>query len=287
VEDFESWLGRPLEVVIDFSARDTWEEITDPGYMLREWEGSGLRPVYGVAMLPRSDQAATIGEGANGAYDDHFRRLAQKLVDAEQGDAILRLGWEFNLEGSRWATDEEQQFVQYWRRIVQAMRSVDGHELSFDWNVNNGDGNRYDAVAYYPGDDVVDFVGVDVYDQSGRPGTYPYPEQCDDVCRQERQQRAWEEQIYGGERGLRFWSEFARDKGKQLSLPEWGLWSRPDGTGGGNNPFYLERMHDFISDPANNVAYHAYFDVDGEDGQHTLREAFPAAGQVYRYLFGG
>ena len=24
-----------------------------------------------------------------------------------------------------------------------------------------------------------------------------------------------------------------------------------------------------------------------EDGQHTLREAFPAAGQVFRYLWGG
>jgi hypothetical protein len=271
---------------VDFSARDTWEQISRPRYMLEEWAGSGLRPVYGVALLPEADDGATMQAGAAGEYDEHFRTLARELVQAGQADAVLRLGWEFNLEGSRWATPDDRAFVGYWRRVVAAMRSVEGQRLSFDWNVNNGSGNLYDAVLYYPGDDVVDYVGVDVYDQSGRPGTYPYPPGCDDACRQERQLAAWTQQIHGGDRGLAFWREFARSRDKPLSLPEWGLWARTDGTGGGDNPFFLERMHEFISDPDNRVAYHAYFDVDGTEGQHRLRGPFPRAGQLFAFLWG-
>ena len=43
--------------------------------------------------------------------------------------------------------------------------------------------------------------------------------------------------------------------GKQLSIPEWGVWGRADGHGGGDNPFYIAKMHEFMTDPANRVAY--------------------------------
>ena len=51
-----------------------------------------------------------------------------------------------------------------------------------------------------------------------------------------------------------------------MTLPEWGLWQREDGHGGGDNPFFIEKMHAFITDPANNIAYQGYFDVDTDDG---------------------
>ena len=161
-----------------------------------------------------------------------------------------------------------------------------GQRFGLDWNVNNGDGNPYDAADYYPGDDVVDVVGVDVYDVSGAPGTYPYPSACDDACRQERQTRAWNRHIYGGERGLAYWSRFAAAHGKPLSLPEWGLWDRPDGTGGGDDPMFVRRIHAFVTDPANNVLYQAYFEFDGGDGSHRLMTTFPRSGAVFRELFG-
>lgn len=285
VRQFAQWLGRPLDVVVDFSARDTWEQIAYPGYMLDTWSQEGLQPVYAVAMLPEQDGTATMQRGAAGEYDDYYRTLAGELVDADQGHAVLRVGWEFNLAGSRWATPDTESFIAYWRRIVESMRSVEGQRFRFDWNVNNGDGNRYDALDYYPGDDVVDYIGVDVYDQSGRDGTYPYPVDCDDLCRHERQRAAWDRQIHGGERGLGFWRDFAVARAKPMSLPEWGLWARPDGTGGGDNPFFIERMHEFITDPDNGVAYHAYFEYDGADGEHTLREAFPRSGELFRWLW--
>ena len=48
------------------------------------------------------------------------------------------------------------------------MRSVPGAHFFFDWNVNAGYRN-IPLASYYPGDSVVDVIGIDIYD-SGMPG---------------------------------------------------------------------------------------------------------------------
>lgn len=281
---YADWLGSDLDLVVDFSSRQTWDEIADPAYMIEAWQHTGYRPVYSVGLLPTDDASATIEVGATGAYNTYYRKLARHLVKAGQEDAILRLGWEFNLESSRWATQDEDAFIGYWQQVVDTMRAVKGQEFEFDWNVNNGT-NKYDGVEYYPGDDYVDYVGVDAYDVSYAWRTYPYPDGCTGDCRTARQERAWEKSVYGGRRGLEFWADFARHRGKPMSLPEWGLWDRLDGHGGGLDTYYLEQMHAFIADPDNGVAYQAYFEFDGDDGPHTLQTAYPEAGDTFRRLF--
>ena len=69
-----------------------------------------------------------------------------------------------------------------------------------------------------------------------------------------------------------------------MSLPEWGLWQRTDGHGGGEDPNYIRRMAAFMADPANHVAYQSYFEYDGPDGPHTLT-TFTQSGAEYRKLF--
>ena len=283
VQAFESWLGRDVDYVVDFSTRATWAEITDPAYVIEAWKGTGYRPVYSMAMLPE-DPAETMARGATGEYDHYFRELAHRLVEGEQADAVIRLGWEFNLEESRWATDDPHEFIDYYRHVVAAMRAEPGQRFEFDWNPNNGK-NKYDAVDYYPGNDVVDYIGIDAYDTGWGWHTYPYPKNCDAECRSGRQANAWNRSIYGGKRGLRFWSDFARTQGKPMSFPEWGMWERSDRHGGGDDPEYLRRMHAFIADPKNRVAYQAYFEVDGHDGPHRLMTSYPESGQVFRDLF--
>jgi hypothetical protein len=282
VKTYEKWLGRPVDYVVDFSTRDTWEQISDPQLLIDEWRGSGYRIVHGLAMLPEQDASATMAAGAQGAYDENYYSLGERLVAGGQADAILRLGWEFNLSTSRWKTDDPQVFVDYWRHVVGAMRAVPGQRFQFDWNVNNGH-NAVDAFDYYPGDDVVDYVGVDTYDVSWDSGTYPYPSDCDAACRTERQDKAWND-ILTDARGLQFWAAFAGQHGKPLTLPEWGLWSRPDGHGGGEDPAFVKRMHDFIAN--HDVAYQAYFEYTAQDGPHRLMDGFPESSEVFRELFG-
>jgi hypothetical protein len=281
---YQAWLGTKLDLIVDFSSRATWAEIADPKDMIDQWKGSGYRPVYSVGLLPGQDKTATIQIGATGQYNRYFRELAGHLVDAGEQNAIIRLGWEFNLQSSRWSTSDSTAFIAYWRQAVTTMRSVPGQKFQFTWNPNNGK-NKYDAVNYYPGDDVVNYIGVDAYDVSYAFRTYPYPGKCDQDCRSSRQRRAWNKSIYGGKRGLKFWSEFARRRGKPISLDEWGLWKRLDGHGGGDNSYYLQQMHSFIADPSNGVAYQSYFEFDGADGPHRLMTTFPGAGKTFRTLF--
>jgi hypothetical protein len=283
VKSYEAWLGRPVDYVVDFSTRDTWEQISDPRLLIDEWRGSGYRIVHGLAMLPEEDPTATMAAGARGEYDHYYYDLGTRLVAGGQADAILRLGWEFNLAASRWNTRDPQEFVDYWRHVVSAMRAVPGQRFEFDWNVNNGH-NSVDAMDFYPGDDVVDYVGVDVYDVSWQPDTYPYPADCDARCRTGRQDNAWRD-IHDGVRGLRFWAAFAGQHGKPLSLPEWGLWSRPDGHGGGENPAFIRRMHDYIE--THDIAYQAYFEYSAADGPHRLMVELQDSAPAFKDLFGG
>jgi hypothetical protein len=283
-EAYQRWFGGDLDRVVMFSDRDTWAQIADPRDMIKEWKGSRYRLVDSVALLPEKDPTASIALGATGAYDQYFATLARNLVKGRQGDAILRVGWEFNLRGSRWHSDDPQAFIAYWRHVVTAMRAVPGQHFQFDWNPNNGKA-VYDAVKYYPGNDVVDYIGIDAYDVSYAWRAYPYPSDCDAVCRTGRQTTAWDKSIYGGKRGLKFWSEFAQHKGKPMSIPEWGLWNRLDDHGGGDDPAYLKRMHDFIVDPQNDVAYQSYFEFDGADGPHKLMTTFADSGDTFRALF--
>ncbi|MBT0772242.1 hypothetical protein KIH74_25075 [Kineosporia sp. J2-2] len=286
VERFGDWLGRDVDYVIDFSMRRTWDDIAEPDYWLETWQDTGYRMVYGLAMLPEDEKLdVSLAAGAQGRYNRYFRQLAENLVAHGQGDAILRLGWEFNLGAWRWHPGDAEDFTGYWRQVVTTMRAVPGAQnLEFDWNVSNG-GSRYDSTRFYPGDDYVDYVGVDVYDISWSKGTYPYPAECDAACRLKRQKAAWNSTM-NAKFGLAFWSAFARSRGKPLTLPEWGLWDRPDGHGGGDDPYFVERMHDFITDPANNVAYQAYFEFDvGASGDHRLSQ-MTESGTIFKQLFG-
>lgn len=283
VDAYEQWLGCAVDYVVDFPSRDTWADIANPDYFLDAWEGMSRRLVLSLAMLPDVEDADHEA-GARGDYDDHFTELGRHLVARGMEDTVVRIGWEFNLKESRYYTDDAVVFRAYWRRIVEAMRSVPGQQFQFTWNPDRG---GVDPLAYYPGDAYLDHIGVDIYDATGAPGTYPYPEPCDDACRLVRQREAWSGTFYGGPRGLRFWSAFAREHDKPLALPEWGLWSRPDRTGGGPNPHFLQSMHDFISDPRNQVAYHAYFEYDGDDGEHRLMTTFSEVGDLYRRLMAG
>jgi hypothetical protein len=283
VSQFGDWLGRKVDYAVDFPPRQTWADISQPQPAIDTWKGLPYRVVYSIALLP-DDPRDTIERGATGEYDKYFADLAQRLVAAGQQTAILRLGWEFNIADSRWSTADSKAFVSYWRHVVAAFRTQPGAQFQFDWNPNNGDA-KYDAVNYYPGNDVVDYIGVDAYDVSWAADSYPYPENCDAGCRTDRQQAAWDNSIFGGARGLKFWSKFAARQGKPLTLPEWGLWQREDQHGGGDDPDYLRRISAFVADPANRVAYQAYFEFDGPDGPHRLMTSFPQAGDVFKSLF--
>lgn len=256
--------------VLDFLDPENWSKIENPSWWVRTWAASpyGARLVYSVPLLPET--GGTLAEGAAGLYNEHFRALAELLVAKGQGDVTLRLGWEFNGGWYSWrAAANPTAFVAYWQAIVTTMRSVPGAAFKFDWCPNiSKDEIAPDQV--YPGDAYVDYIGMDVYDQGWGPDW------------QEPAAR-WNK-LVNEPYGLAWQAAFASEHGKPISFPEWGLSIRPDGHGGGDDPYYIEHMYEWIS--THNVAYSIYFDRDSSSvALHTL-EHFPTASATFQTLFG-
>lgn len=232
IAELSRWLGgRELRVGHTYLPGDRWSNIEGQVDFLRPWaqwrQGAQNRMfVLNVPMLERNEAGlpdaavrALLLVGAQGGFDQHFRTLATRLVELGATDTVIVLGWEMNgiTYTHRCAPDPEA-WKTYWRRIVTAMRSVPGQQFRFDFAPNRG----LDAIPWtqcYPGDDVVDIIGMDSYDQP--PGG------------------TFDEQVTAPY-GLRHQVDFARAHNKRISYPEWGLFRN------GDNPEYMRRMLEWI-----------------------------------------
>ncbi|WP_442480784.1 glycosyl hydrolase [Streptomyces kutzneri] len=227
-----SWLGgKEIRVGHTYLPGDRWAGIEGGVSFLEDWADWRLAEddrmfVLNVPMQERNEGrvpdyqvARLIRAGAEGRFDRHFQRLAERLVELGVPDTVIVLGWEMNgvTYTHRCAPDPEN-WKLYWKRIVKTMRAVPGQEFTFDFAPNRG----ADAIGWtkcYPGDDVVDVIGMDSYDQG--PG------------------RTFDDQITQPY-GLQHQVDFAKAHGKPISYPEWGLFRR------GDNPEYVRRMLKWI-----------------------------------------
>ncbi len=280
---FEQRLSRNLARGHDYLNKSSWSAMVDVGWMANRWKNAGYanKMVFTVPMLP--DTVAKgygpLASGAAGEFNSHFRTLAQRLVSHGLGRAVLRIGPEFNGDWFRWTmnvTNGAADFAAYWREIVRTMRAVPGAHFKFDWAANAGSkwigpGQQLEAADAWPGVDYVDYVGLDVYDQSW--GAWA----ADPAAR-------WNEFV-NQHNGMAWHAAFAAAKGKPMTFPEWGLVDRPDGHGGGDNPYFLEKMHYWIA--THNVAYHLYFEDSDPNAQYAVFSGrFPAAARTFVRLFG-
>ena len=272
---FAAWRGQPLDVAVDWPARSSWDDIVNPDWLYSAWADTPYTKAFGVAPIPEDDSSATMAGCASGAYDDKWRQFGTNIQSAGLADStIIRLGWEFNGDWYKWSAKDPAEYVSCWHHIVTAARTT-APGLRWDWTVNRGTSQSLsDPRAAYPGDDYVDIVGVDSYDMW--PGA--------------RTQQAWNEQ-YGGDYGLKFWSDFAQQHGKLLSIPEWGVipGTSQQGGNGGDNAFYVQKMVEFFRSMGPNLAYESYFN---EPDPATSSSIFspnknPDAASEYRALYSG
>jgi hypothetical protein len=138
--------------------------------------------------------------------------------------------------------------------VVDSIR-VGAPDVLIDWTINPIGPPliaSYDPFLTYPGDDYVDFVGLEVFDM--------YPSARTDA--------EWEA-VCNSLTGLCSLGVFARMHGKQIGIGEWGVASC-DGDGepdtddntGGDNPFFVQKVVETFALNADIMGYDAYF----EDG---------------------
>ncbi|MGA5440493.1 glycoside hydrolase family 26 protein [Streptomyces griseoincarnatus] len=228
IEAFSDWLGgAEVRVAHTYLPGDRWSNIEGAPGFLDSWANwrkaeADRMLVLNVPMLERNEENLTDAEvrallrrGAEGEFDHHFRVLAERLVTLQVPDTVLVLGWEMNgtTYTHRCGPDPDA-WKAYWDRIVTTMRSVPGQRFRFDFTPSRG----RDAVPWtdcYPGDDTVDIIGMDAYDQ---PQGVSFDEQVNEPY------------------GLRAHVDFARLHDKPVSYPEWGLFRN------GDNADYMRRM---------------------------------------------
>jgi len=251
---------------------DGWASM-DNGGGEGGWAGSGYRLVLGVPILPG---VGTLAQGATGAYNQYFTTLAKNLVAEGEGNAILRLGWEFNGTWYPWSVannTDAQNFAAFWIQIVNTMRAVPGQQFQYLWNPNLGGSTSWSLTNAYPGNAYVDFVGSDVYDEYwGTPQT---------------PQNAWSN-ILSQSWGLNWLTSFAASQGKPIAIPEWSVCFRSDGHGLGDDPYFINQFANWIS--TNNVAFTDIFSFNdtagGQDNDITNGD-FPNALAAFKADFGG
>ncbi|SDU19234.1 Glycosyl hydrolase family 26 [Verrucomicrobium sp. GAS474] len=307
-----TWLGRSELWGEEFTTTDNWIDIEGPDWMLQpagKWvaQNADRHYILSVGMLPGpvsgsgpttgpgAGSPVSLAQGATGAYNAYFQALAQNLVrNGLANNTIIRLGWEFNGGWYAWHADTAvlaTSYAAYWQQIVTTMKAVPGAaNLKFAWNGATG-WSSYALTAAYPGDAYVDFVGVDAYDQSWVANSYPYPSGATAAQIQVCRQNAWNDLSGTTNNGIAWWKNVAVAHGKPFVIPEWGLCVRTDTHGGLDNPFFIQQMYNLIQDPANNVYFHCYFDVQAGDGHHQVSPQpgftteFPIAAALLRNLF--
>ncbi|MEA2139528.1 MAG: hypothetical protein QOG56_2678 [Solirubrobacteraceae bacterium] len=283
---FSAWLGREATYALDFvDDSQPWENIAShSGWLLDPWAAwvtakAGRRMVISVPMLNQAS-SGRLADGAGGAFDAYFGKLAQEIVDKGLGNAVIRLGWEANGDWYPWkASTDPTAWKAFFRRIVAIFRSVrpTASDQAFEFLLTYNRGTSATAIGFdtiYPGDDVVDVLGIDVFDHKWRDDTSAPEVRWDEVRHQEM--------------GLDDFTAFAALRGKPMSIPEWGLAQKgfDDNGGAGDNPYFVDRIADWLATNAPNVRFQCYFDHRSAwTGDHRL-SSYPEAQARYKARFG-
>lgn len=254
LQSFDALVGRDIDCVLVYNDASPdwagWEKPwfivhPDPDLNWAKWvaAGSGRQLIVTQNLFPSSlNDTDWRTAGARGDYESHAVALAQNLVAAGLGNSVIRLAHEANGDwypdnvGS--STADYQAWVQFWRNTVLAMKSVPGASFKFDWSVNANYRN-IPLDQWYPGDDVVDYVGIDAYDSG-------ITSQLD----------RWAT-VFSRPLGVNTVLQFAKAHGKPLSIPEWGIAPPTTSLSGGDDPGYVDGIAGVVRD--NDVAYQAYF----------------------------
>lgn len=264
---FETWRNRPVDGPMYWPARQTW---ADMGQVPTRRAGDMM--VYCIPPFPEGIGGSNANV-ANGVYDANIQTWAQTLINAgwNTADVVIRLGWENNLTSYQWSWSSTtyQAFINAYRKFVDVARAKGLTNVRWNWNLNKGPATANSSVQWtvaYPGDSWVDVIGIDPYDW--------YTPSTTDA--------QWTSNISGKNPGLQDVATFARSRGKQMSVDEWST-ATVAASGGGDNPFYIQKMLAFVKANTDIMAWESYFNNNAQISSSTT--AFPNAALEYKKAY--
>lgn len=231
---FEGQLNRPVDVAVAFTDSDTIQSNDFPFWL--QWPGTRKLILSQCLIANGWDMATT----ATGAHDSDYAEAADKIAEWQDRILSVRIGWEFNVTGGYpWTVGgpgaSNQTAARYqacFHRFATMIRDRAPGVL-IDWCPL---ADHVLPDPWYPGDDVVDIIGNDVYTKEEfHSGSF------DDVL-------DWDA-------GLIWQEKFAQAHGKLMGFAEWAT----DYDGGIAEDF-IKKMAAWMQRPrVNRVVYHGYW----------------------------
>lgn len=269
INDFGAWRGSPVETITTYSDNSTWQSIRND-WTITTWRGSDATLVYGLGLLPNQG-GGTLRDVAAGKHDEDFRQVARNLVRAGRERSIVRVGFEANGTWFKWAGSKETAtaYKDAFRRVAGVLKA-EAPQLLIDFDLACGVplAGSSDPLApltmLYPGDDVVDIIGCDTYDD--KQLSFDPPEAIGK----------------GRGPGLMDVYRFAQERNKPMSIPEWGLHQQ---TGSGDNPAYIQAMRTFLQRYGEGIVFENYFNEPNTDLRSSLWNNVqnPKAAEAYAW----
>ena len=269
--------GRPCDVAQTYTDRTDYDTMTrGSGWVFEYFADFDGLLVISQALVPDKGESL-MAACARGDYDQHWRDFGALMVAHGRGDSVVRLGWEMNEGSMAWRGLGTEEYIACYRSAATAIRAANPRVV-LDWTINahNTPADLCDGLSTncYPGDAYVDIIGIDNYDH------HPWSPTKADFDR-----------TAAAPEGLTWLYDFARARGKEFSVGEWGI--MPTGDAGRDNPDFIRWMHAWFTEHAEHLVYEAYFQrCDGTFSQSAiLRPDDPAclpntgSSNVYKELF--
>ncbi|PWJ56147.1 Glycosyl hydrolase family 26 [Quadrisphaera granulorum] len=250
-----------------------------PGAEFATWD----KPLdISLGAIDMKNHGETWAQAAAGAYEDRWRQSLTLLRDIwgdRQATAYIRFAHEMNGDWYPWkvVSDDVADFKTAWdryRSIQQAVFSASKLVLCFNRESSK---SGYDWRELYPGDGLVDVMGVDYYNQFGAIET---AEQWDASMTSK--------DAFGAPKGLQGHLDFAKQVGLPLAVSEWS-----GNADEGDYPVFVQKMHEFFSrhggTGAGELLYEVQFNVDMDGSNRkfllvTPKTRMPKSAKAYTSL---
>ncbi|WP_438448098.1 X2-like carbohydrate binding domain-containing protein [Gorillibacterium sp. sgz5001074] len=284
VNQFETWLGNPDVEVLGYNGNTSWDDFvqSEPWIINTNWSKMDNKVLWSVSLIPKATKPfikdSNLDDAARGKYNEYYKQVAQTIYNFVQDkgyDEIhIRTAWEFNADWFPWGTvakpgenqlKKTQDFIGAWRQFYKSFKEV-SPKFRIEWCANVGDPRKYYPDLAYPGDDYVDIIGMDVYDET------VWSHVTDTI---ERFQF-----LLTRPYGLIWHREFAKAHHKPMAYSEWGV----GGNSAGDSPYMVEMLYKWFK--VNKVVQQTLWDSDVAYTGRLSGGQYPKAGAKYKELYG-
>jgi hypothetical protein len=141
--------------------------------LLESSEIRNLRATGQTPMVTWEPYDQSLAQIASGAYDTYLHESA-RIAKSWGGTLMVRFAHEMNGSWYPWggSNSTPETYLAAWRHIVSLFREDGADNVRWVWSPNVQEGRKYPISPYFPGDEWVDYVGLDGYNWGSAKGAW-------------------------------------------------------------------------------------------------------------------